>query len=71
MKRMKLKLKEVRKSKGLSINDVATKAKISPQYVVKLEADDRANPGMKVLGSLCYALECEPNDLLTLEDVEE
>lgn len=65
---MKVLLQEVRKSKGLSQNDLARLIHMSPQNIQKIEQGDAKSLTFVTLGRLCKALGCQPGDLLIYED---
>ena len=65
---MKVLLQEVRKSKGLSQNDLARLTQMSPQNIQKIEQGDAKSLTFITLGRLCKALGCQPGDLLIYED---
>ena len=51
-----MKLKRMREAKGLSQADLARRAKITREYVNKLEAGKKKNPSLDVLRRLAKAL---------------
>lgn len=65
---MKVLLQEVRKSKGLSQNELARLIHMSPQSIQKIEQGDAKSLTFVTLGRLCKALSCQPGDLLIYED---
>lgn len=65
---VKVLLQEVRKSKGLSQNDLARLIYMSPQNIQKIEQGDAKSLTFVTLGRLCKALGCQPGDLLIYED---
>lgn len=65
---VKIKLKEVREMRGLSVNELARSTGLSPQYLGKLERSE-GNPSLQVIDKLCKALEAQPGVLLVYEDV--
>ncbi len=62
-KRLGMKLKKIREAKGMSQAAVAKKARISREYVNKLEAG-RYDPTVGVLRRLAKALEVSMDDLM-------
>ncbi len=64
---MKVLLQEVRKSQGLSQNDLARLIQMSPQNIQKIEQGDAKSLTFITLERLCKALGCQPGDLLTSE----
>lgn len=65
---VKVLLQEVRKSRGLSQNDLARLIQMSPQNIQKIEQGDAKSLTFVTLGRLCKALSCQPGDLLIYED---
>ena len=65
---MKVLLQEVRKSKGLSQNDLARLIDMSPQNIQKIEQGEAKSLTFVTLGRLCKALACQPGDLLIYDD---
>lgn len=65
---VKVLLQEVRKSKGLSQNELAQLIRMSPQSIQKIEQGDAKSLTFITLGRLCKALSCQPGDLLIYED---
>lgn len=67
---VKVLLQEVRKSKGLSQNDLARLTHMSPQNIQKIEQGESKSMTFKTLGKFCRVLECQPGDLLVYEEEE-
>lgn len=65
---MKVLLQEVRKSQGLSQNELARLIQMSPQNIQKIEQGDAKSLTFVTLERLCKALNCQPGDLLIYED---
>ncbi len=65
---VKVLLQEVRKSKGISQNELARLTQMSPQNIQKIEQGDAKSLTFKTLGKFCQALECQPGDLLVYEN---
>lgn len=65
---MKVLLQEVRRSKGLSQNELARLIHMSPQNIQKIEQGDAKSLTFVTLERLCKALGCQPGDLLIYED---
>ncbi len=65
---VKVLLQDVRKSKGISQNELARLTKMSPQNIQKIEQGDAKSLTFKTLGKFCQALECQPGDLLVYEN---
>ena len=65
---MKVLLQEVRKSQGLSQNDLARLIQMSPQNIQKIEQGDAKSLTFITLERLCKALGCQPGDLLIYEN---
>jgi putative transcriptional regulator len=61
---VKVLLQEVRKSRGLSQNDLARISSMSPQNIQKIEQGDAKSITFQTLERLCKALKCQPGDLL-------
>jgi putative transcriptional regulator len=61
---VKVLLQEVRKSRGLSQNDLARISSMSPQNIQKIEQGDAKSITFQTLERLCRALKCQPGDLL-------
>ncbi len=66
---VKVLLKEVRKTRGLSQNELARLTQMSPQNIQKIEQGEAKSMTFKTLGRFCQALKCQPGDLLVyIED---
>ena len=65
---VKVLLQEVRKSQGLSQNELARLIQMSPQNIQKIEQGDAKSLTFITLERLCKALGCQPGDLLIYED---
>jgi putative transcriptional regulator len=65
---VKVLLQEVRKSKGLSQNELARLTNMSPQNIQKIEQGEARSLTFKTLSKFCQALQCQPGDLLIYED---
>lgn len=65
---MKVLLQEVRRSRGLSQNELARLTRMSPQNIQKIEQGDAKSLTFITLGRLCKVLVCQPGDLLIYED---
>lgn len=64
---VKIKLKEVREMRELSVNELARSTGLSPQYLGKLERSE-GNPSLQVIDKLCKALKVQPGALLAYEE---
>ncbi|MBK1811563.1 helix-turn-helix transcriptional regulator [Clostridium sp. YIM B02505] len=64
------KLKELRKVKGYSISKLSLKSGVSRTFLGDLEKGKYSNPTLKVICSLCLALNITPNDLIPKEYYE-
>lgn len=53
---MELKIKELKKEKGLTLDDIAIKAGISHSYISKLCYGEKINPSLSVLIRISAAL---------------
>lgn len=65
---VKVLLQEVRKSQGLSQNDLARLTSMSLQNIQKIEQGGAKSLTFKVLTKFCQILKCQPGDLLIYED---
>ncbi|MDJ0600476.1 MAG: helix-turn-helix transcriptional regulator [Crocosphaera sp.] len=65
---MKVLLQEIRKSQGLSQNDLARRTGMSPQNIQKIEQGEAKSLTFRTLGLFCQALNCQPGDILVYED---
>lgn len=63
---IKIRLKEVREKRGLSINQLAKLTLISRSYLYDLERIG-GNFSLPTLDKLCKALRCQPGDLQRYE----
>lgn len=63
-------LREIRESRGLRKEDVASKAVISVEYVRLLEAPDPPVPGLAIARRLAKALGVTIDELFPTEHVE-
>jgi putative transcriptional regulator len=61
---IRVKLKEIRESRGLSQNGLARKINQSPSNIYKMEQGNARSFTVETLGLLCEALDCQPGDLL-------
>lgn len=68
---VKVLLQEVRKSKGLSQNELARLTNMSPQNIQKIEQGEAKSLTFKTLSKFCQALQCQPGDLLVYENQPE
>ncbi|WP_347277872.1 helix-turn-helix domain-containing protein [Leptolyngbya sp. FACHB-711] len=64
---MKIKLKEVRESRGLSQNRLAQACDMTLQNIQKIEYGKAKSLTLDALDKLCTALQCQPGDLLKYE----
>ena len=65
---VKVLLQEVRKSRGISQNELARLTKMSPQNIQKIEQGEAKSLTFKTLAKFCQALNCQPGDLLIYEN---
>lgn len=63
---MKLKLRQVRESKGWSINKLAGKSGVAQGYISELE-EGKKNPSAQTLCKLANALGCSVSDIVDCE----
>lgn len=68
---VKVLLQEVRKSKGLSQNELARLIHMSPQNIQKIEQGDAKSLTFITLERLCKVFNCQPGDLLIYQDEPE
>lgn len=61
---MKVTLKEVRTSRGLSQNQLARAVNMTPQYIQKIEYGKIKSVPLDTLNKFCRALNCQTGDLL-------
>lgn len=64
---IKLRVREVAESKGMTMQALSDKSGIAYSTVVDLWYDRTRRIDKKTLGSLCAALEVEPGDLIVRE----
>jgi XRE family transcriptional regulator of biofilm formation len=57
-------IRELREKKGLTQEELAFKAKVTPGYVAQLELGIRKNPSLDVVGRLARALGVRLAELL-------
>ncbi len=65
---MKVLLQEIRKSRGLSQNDLARLTRMSPQNIQRIEQGEAKSLTFKTLALFCRVLHCQPGDILVYED---
>ena len=65
---VKVLLQEVRKSRGISQNELARLTEMSPQNIQKIEQGEAKSLTFKTLAKFCQALNCQPGDLLVYEN---
>lgn len=63
---VKIKLKELRKAKGLSQNGLARRLEMSLANVQKIEYNKVKSIPLDTLENICLALDCQVGDLLVL-----
>lgn len=68
---MKVRLKEIRLSRGLSQNKLARLVDMTLQNVQKIEYGKTKGLQYDALNKLCKALDCQPGDLLVYEPDDE
>lgn len=61
---LKNRISEIRKAKGIGLEELAERAGLSPGYV-SLMASGARNISLKNLAKLAEALDCQPEDLFT------
>jgi len=64
-------LREARTEAGISIRELAARARMHNSYLVKLETGQYANPSAEILQRLADALGIDPNELLRFIGVKE
>ena len=67
---MSSRIREIRESRGLRREDVASLTGISYEYVRKLEADDPPTPGLEIARKLASALGVTVDELFPASDPE-
>ena len=60
---LKNRISEIRNARGLSIEELAAKADLSPSYISRMSRGER-NISLRNLEKLATALECSPEDLM-------
>jgi transcriptional regulator with XRE-family HTH domain len=60
---LKNRIAEIRNARGLSIEELAAKADMSPSYISRMSRGER-NISLRNLEKLATALECSPEDLM-------
>lgn len=60
---LKNRITEIRNARGLSIEELAERADMSPSYISRMARGER-NITLKNLEKLAAALECQPEDLM-------
>ena len=60
---LKNRITEIRNARGLSIEELAAKADMSPSYVSRMARGER-NISLRTLEKLALALDCSPEDLM-------
>lgn len=70
MKETKLKIKQIRESKGLGLRELAEKSGIAIGYLSELEnpLSKKSNPTINVICKLAEALEVNPEELYECEE---
>ena len=68
---MKVRLKELRTSRGLSQNKLAQLVSMTLQNIQKIEYGKTKGLQYDALNKLCKALNCQPGDLLVYETDDE
>ncbi|MFT5872782.1 MAG: putative transcriptional regulator [Clostridium sp.] len=61
---MKLKTKELREIKKMSLAKLSRESGVARGYLCELEEGKYKNPGGEVICKICKALKCTPNDLI-------
>ena len=61
---IELRIKELRKAKGMTQLELAERADIDQGRISRMESGEGRTIGLDALGRLCDALDCEPGDLL-------
>jgi putative transcriptional regulator len=64
---VKILLQEIRKSRGLSQNELARLASMSPQNIQRIEQGEAKSLTFKALEQFCQVLNCQPGDILVYE----
>lgn len=61
-------IQHIRKEKGMSLSDLATKAGVAKSYLSSIERDIQTNPSLQFLEKIASVLDINVQDLLSLED---
>lgn len=61
---IEVRLKDVRKKRGLTQLKLAYKLDMTPQYVQKIENDKTKSINKETLDKLCQVLDCQVSDIL-------
>lgn len=64
MARRKVRLREWRRERGLTRDELAKKARVTPFYILQLELGLRENPSLPVVRRLAKALGVSAGELL-------
>lgn len=70
MKETKLKIKQVREHKGLTLRELSRKSGIAAGYLSELESDmnKKNNPTVKIICKLAEALQVKPEELFECKE---
>lgn len=62
---MKLKIKQIRQQKGMSLRELSQTSGVALGYLSELENEKnvKKNPTIEIVCKLAKALDCEPQDL--------
>lgn len=58
----------IRKSRGLSLSELAERAKVSKSYLSNIERNLHHNPSVNVMEKIAFVLDVELQDLLSTEE---
>jgi XRE family transcriptional regulator, master regulator for biofilm formation len=65
------KIYEIRKQRGLSLTELAERAKISKSYLSNIERDINKNPSIQVIKRIAFVLDTDLKALINTEILEE
>lgn len=60
----KLRLTQIRKQRRLSMTRLSKLSGVARGYISNIESGRYDNPTLKIICSLCRALNCTPNDII-------
>ena len=60
-----IKIKQIRQSKNIGLNELARISDLSPAYLSSLERKIKVNPSVKTIKKIAVALGCSLDELLS------